>query len=124
MAKTPKKNKSYLLCVLDKKYHLYVSSNAFVIKERMIKKNEETWVGKFFYASLADSLRGYVRHKMRTKATAKQVNGDVKELIKLVDNLHKYLQKFGSEFEHDLMERLKDPVEMHLLNNTLETTDA
>lgn len=124
--KNKSKNKSYLLCELDKRYGLYASSNSFTIKEK-VKDNSETgysWVARYHYSALADALRGYVKHQLRSRKTAKKVNGDIQTLINHVVDLHDYLQKFGTDLEKDIMNRLKDPVELRLAQNAMDISNG
>ena len=118
--KKNRKNTSYLLCTLDDTYSLFASKNSFVIKERVKSKEDDAWVGKYFYSDLNDALRGYTRHLLRSKKIAKKVHGDIKllqdELVKHTNNM----AKFCKQFEHDLMTKLRDPVEHRLLQNAME----
>jgi len=122
MSTKKRKNTSYLLCKLTDQYSLFASKNSFVIKEEIKGNDESTWIGKYFYSDLSDALRGHLRHMLRSKKTAKKVNGDIKILADELKKIENDLHEFCKRFEEDLMNRLRDPVELSLLQNAMEVS--
>ena len=121
--KKHKKSTSYVLCKLDSKYSLFASKCSFIIKERIKQKDEESedaWIGKYFYSDLDDAIRGYLRHKLRSKSVSKKVNGDLNKLLEVIEELNKSMHDLFSNFEKEMVDKLRDPVEHHMLQAALE----
>jgi hypothetical protein len=91
---------------------LVATQAAFVIKEKVKEANgKAVWVSKYYYSEIGDAIRGYARHLLRRRSTAKHLDGELKTLVDVIVRLEKTIKKIGAKLNLQFAERIKDPVE-------------
>jgi hypothetical protein len=111
---------TFVMCQLDKKTLLAATPTCFVLKERVKVKSSDdvneqyTWVSKYYYSELGDALRGYVKHKLRKPETAKDLDGSILNLIKVIEKLETIVTVTGNRLVESWDKRMCDPVEAQM----------
>ena len=108
---------SFVLGRLDKKTMLVATKHSFVLQERVKVKDESHWVGRYYYSNLPEAIKGYVRRKLRRPENAKELDGTLKALITMINNLENTVKEIGSKLSAEWEARIQDPVEVSLLNS-------
>lgn len=82
---------------IDENFYIDADSNSYVLKEKYIiqdekskRQGEEAFKDKGYYVSLEGTLNGYL--KTQTREWINNNDGDVKDLIKEVENQNKFIK--------------------------------
>lgn len=101
----------YPLCDLDNRTQLRAGKNCFVLTH----KGEDKHINKYFYSEIGDALRGYARNILKDPAKVKQLGGKVTNLMKLIKELEKTIDKVGTDLQLKWEEVFSDPVECAII---------
>lgn len=119
MSDTEEKKKgrsaALVLCYLDKNTRITASEHAFVLQERHKIKDQDMWVGRYFYSELGDVVRGYVKHALRKPEIVSKLDGSVKGLVDKITELEGVIQAVTLSLNTELAEHEKDPIEAAML---------
>lgn len=121
MSDTEEKKKgrsaAIVLCYLDKNTRIVASEHSFTVQERHKAKDQEMWVGKYFYSEVGDAVRGFVRHALRKPEVVSKLDGSIQSLVNKITELETVIQAVTVRINAEIAEHEKDPVEAAMLKS-------
>lgn len=85
---------------IDENFYIDADSNSYVLKEKYIiqdekskRQGEEVFKDKGYYVSLEGVLNGYL--KVQTREWINNNDGNIKDLIKEVENQNKFIKNLN-----------------------------
>jgi len=100
-----------ILGLLDKKTRLVADRHCFIIQELIKTKDGAIWAGKYFYGHLGYAIRGYIKHKARSRRNKVISSKPLLDLIDLIASLEKTVKEVGESLEKQFEVIRSDPVE-------------
>jgi len=92
--------------------HSRLTSNRHCVMIETRSKIEADWTAQYFYVSLIDAFRGYIKHRARKKLR-KNLTGDLSGVLDHLQDLEKLVERTGVSLQKQFAEyvaRIDDPV--------------
>lgn len=101
-----------ILGSLDKDTRLVADKHCFMLqKEIKAKDGSMVWYSAYFYSSLGDALRGFIKHKAR-KAGLKVPNSKpMLDILDLIASLERTVLEVGDKLSKEWQSIVSDPIE-------------
>lgn len=93
--------------VLDSHTRLSSDRHCFILD---IRRNKESdWKGTYFYSTIADAIRGYIKYKSKKKLSRKATD-DFSGLLEHLAAIEKLLEETANAVQTQILDTVNDPI--------------